>query len=70
MLVSNMGSDEENPIIKDILNEHLLCAKWLAENQGNSRDLFNESSRLFIILTDNNMFGTLHFSSLIIFSCI
>lgn len=70
MLVSNMGSDEENPIIKDILNEHLLCAKWLAENQGNSRDLFNESSRLFIILTDNNMFGTLHFSSFIIFSCI
>ena len=70
MLVSNMGSDEDNPIIKDILNEHLLWAKWFAENQGNSRDLFNESSRLLVSLTDNNMFGTLHFSSFIVFNCI
>lgn len=62
MLVSNMGSDEENPCYQDILNEHLLCTwKWLAENQGNSRDLFNESVDYSLFLTDNNMFGTLHF---------
>ena len=55
MVVSSTGSDEENPIIKDILNEHLLCAKWFAENQGNSTDLFHELSRLLITLSDNNM---------------
>ena len=65
-----MDSDEENSIIKDILKEHLLCAKWFAENQGNSKALFHEFSRLLIILTDNNGFRILHFNSFIIFSCI
>ena len=61
-----MDLDGENSIIKDILKEHLLCAKWFAENQGNSKALFREFSRLLIILTYNNGFKTLHFNSFII----
>ena len=32
ILVSDMDSDEEHPTIKDILNEHLQCAKQYTEN--------------------------------------
>lgn len=38
MLVSDMDSDEENPVIKDILNEYRLRTKQYAENQGNSKE--------------------------------
>lgn len=37
MLVSDMNSDEENPIIKDILNQYLLCAKQCTKKQSNSK---------------------------------
>lgn len=38
-------------LFKDMVNEHIVCAKLYAENQRNSKHLFHELKRLFNILT-------------------
>lgn len=65
-----MDSDEENSIIKDILNEHPTVCKMVCWKSRKLQDFIHEFSRLLIILTDNNVFGTLHLNNFIIFSCI
>ena len=52
-----MDSDEENSIIKDILNEHPTACKMVCWKSRKLQGFIHEFSRLLIILTDNNMLG-------------